>query len=323
MKKLLLLAGLLVVSSRCPGAALVLEQAIPLPGIEGRIDHLSLDAARGRLFVAALGHNSVEVVDLKKGAVAQSITGLAEPQGVLYAPESNRLFVANGDDGTLRVFDGATLARIKTFSLSADADNLRYDAWTGRVYVGCRRGALDIVDAGADRILGDVSLDAHPEAFALETGGPRIFVNVPGAHEIAVVDRTAQKTIAHWPIGLAAANFPLALDETDHRLFVGCRLPARLLVFDTTTGREIAKCDLHGDCDDLFYDVSRRQIYASCGAGFIDVFAQADAGHYALCESVATAPKARTSFFDGDRIYLAVPKRGDQPAEIRCYRLRP
>lgn len=303
--------------------SLTFERAVPLPGVEGRIDHFSLDAAGGRLFVAALGNNSVEVVDLKKNAVVHSITGLAEPQGVLYAPESNRLFIANGDDGTLRVFDGTTFAPINTLSFSDDADNLRHDAAAKRVYAGCRSGALGIVDAVTGKIIGEIPLDAHPEAFALETDGPRIFVNVPGAHEVTVVDRKTGKTIATWSIGFAAANFPMALDEADRRLFVGCRLPARLLVFDTTTGREIAKCDLHGDCDDLFYDANRHLIYASCGAGFIDIFSRAEADHYTLRESVATAPRARTCFFDGKHIYLAVPKHDDQPAEIRCYRVNP
>lgn len=302
---------------------LTLERAIPLPGVEGRVDHFNLDAPGGRLFVAALGNDSVEVVDLKKGAVVHSITGLAEPQGVLYAPESNRLFIANGDDGTLRVFDGTTFAPIKTLTFSSDADNLRYEAGTRRAYVGYGGGALGVVDTATGEIVGDIPLNAHPEAFALESNGPRIFANVPGAHEVTVADRKTRKTMATWSIGFTAANFPLALDEAHHRLFIGCRLPARLLVLDTDSGKEVARLDLHGDCDDLFYDADRHQIYASCGAGFIDVFTQTDADHYPVRESISTAPKARTCLFDGNRIYLAVPKRGDQPAEIRCYKVNP
>ena len=319
----LLISLLLFISPLCHAAALTFERAIPLPGVDGRIDHFSLDAAGGRLFLSALGNNSVEVIDLKKGAVVHSITGLAEPQGVLYAPESNRLFIANGDDGTLRMFDGTTFTQIKVISFPSDADDLRYDDNARRVVVGYGRGGIGLVDAATGSIAGEIPLDAHPEAFALEAGGPRIFVNAPGAHEVAVVDRQAGKVIAQWSIGLAAANFPMALDEANRRLFVGCRLPARLLVFDTEAGKEVAKCDLHGDCDDLFYDARRRQIYGSCGAGFIDIFLQTDADHYTLRESVATAPRTRTSIFDGKQLYLAVPRRGDQPAEIRCYRISP
>ena len=111
----------------------------------------------------------------------------------------------------------------------------------------------------------------------------------------------------------------MALDEADHRVFIGCRLPARLLVFDTEAGKEIAKLDLHGDCDDVFYDPARRQIYASCGEGFIDIFTQTDADHYGLKESIPMVRKARTCFWTGDHLYLAVPRRGDQAAEIRDY----
>ena len=314
---------ILISAAQAAPSSLNLERTIPLPGVEGRIDHFGLDVAGDRLFVSALGSDSVEVLDLKKGAVVHAITGLAEPQGVLYAPASRRLFVANGDDGTLRIFDGETFAQIQTISFSDDADDLRYDAAARCVVVGYGRGGIGLVEAATGRVTERISLPAHPEAFEAERSGPRIFVNVPGAHEVAVLDRKTGKVTATWSIGFAAANFPLALDEADHRLFVGCRLPARLLIFDTEAGKEIAKCDLHGDCDDLFYDPVRRQIYASCGAGFIDIFSQTDADHYSLRESVATAPKARTSFFDGKEIFLAVPKHEDRPAEIRCYRLNP
>ncbi len=194
--------------------------------------------------------------------------------------------------------------------LDDDADDVRYDRSSKRLYVG-----------HANAIASDVSLGAHPEAFELAKDGPQAYVNVPGAHEIAVIDRQKRSVVATWSIGFAAANFPMALDEPHHRLLIGCRVPARLLVFDTETGKETAKLDLHGDCDDLFLDPARRRIYASCGEGFIDVFTQSDADRYSRKESVKTKAGARTCFFDGQRIYLAVPKRGSRSAEVRCYRI--
>lgn len=115
----------------------------------------------------------------------------------------------------------------------------------------------------------------------------------------------------------------MALDEQNHRLFVACRLPARLLVFDTGNGKELARLDLHGDCDDLFHDAARHRLYASCGEGFVDVFAPTDAGSLTRVESTKTEPRARTCFCTGEFLYLAVPRRGGQPAEIWCYRLGP
>jgi hypothetical protein len=315
------LFAVLGVAAPLCGATLTLERTIPLPGVTGRIDHLSVDAAGQRLFVAALGNNTIEVLDLAKGKLAATIAGLAEPQGVYYLAELDRLYVANGGDGSLRIFDGKKLAAVATVKLGDDADNVRFDSIARRLYVGHGSGALSAIDVASNAVVSTLTLKAHPESFQLETKGPRAFVNVPSAHQIAVVDRVKQTVVATWPLGLVAANFPMTLDEANHRLMIGCRVPARLLVFDTASGKEVAKLDLHGDCDDLFFDAPGRQIYASCGEGFIDVFAQTDADHYRLKEAVKTTPKARTCFFDGDHLYLAVPKRGNTAAEVQCYRV--
>ena len=323
MKPLSLVALLFVVGIPLAGASLTLERTISLPGVEGRIDHFTLDAAGARLFVAALGNNTVEVVDLKQGKPGRTLSGFAEPQGVLYLPELNRLCVAGGGDGTVRVVDGTTYATLKTVFVGDDADNLRSDVSGRQVYVGYGSGALGVLDAASGEIVARFPLGAHPEAFQLEQTGSRIYVNVPGAHAVTVVDRQQQRVVAEWSTGLAAANFPMALDEGNHRLFVACRLPARLLVFDTLSGKEVARLDLHGDCDDLCHDAARHRLYASCGEGFIDVFAPTNAGEIKRVESVRTETGARTSLGTGEFLYLAVPRRGERSAEIRCYRLGP
>jgi hypothetical protein len=321
MKKLAFTLIFLALLGHLRARSLVLEQTIQMLDVTGRVDHLSLDAEGGRLFVAALGDNMIEVIDLKQGTVARSLTGFSQPQGVVYVPEFNRLYVTNSGDGTLQSFDGTSLLPLNSWPLGDDADNIRYDATAKQVLAGYGSGGIAIVDAVSGKIKADVSLDAHPEAFQMDQTDERIFVNVPLAHEVAVVNRHRKKVTDTWSIGFAAGNFSMALDEADHRLFVGCRLPACLLVLDTASGQEVAKLDLHGDCDDLYFDAARRQVYVSCGKGCIDIFKQTDADHYKLKESVATAPKARTCLFDGSRIYLAVPRRKNDPAEIRCYRI--
>jgi YVTN family beta-propeller protein len=313
---LFILVGLV---SSARAETLILMRTIPLPNVEGRIDHFAADADGGRLFVAALGNNTVEVLDLKQGKVVHSISGLSEPQGISYVREFNRLFVANGGDGALRVYDGTTFAAVTVIKFAGDADNVRYDAAAKQIYVGYGSGALGIVDARKNTVVGEILLKAHPESFQLEKDGRRIFVNVPSAHEITVVDRKTKETGGKWSLGLVAANFPMALDDANRRAFVASRVPARLLVFDTLSGNEVAKLDLHGDCDDVFYDPRRQQIYASCGEGFIDIFSQTDASHFTLKEAVKTVAKARTCFFDGDHLYLAVPRRRDESAQIRVY----
>lgn len=300
-------------------ATLTFTRTIPLPSIEGRIDHLSIDSEGSRLFVAALGNNTVEVVDLKAGKVVHSISGLAEPQGLCYVREFNRLYVANGGDGALRSFDGTTYAPVTVIKFGHDADNIRYDPSAKLLYVGYGSGALGIADAAKNSLVGKIPIGAHPESFQLEKTGMRVFINVPRTHTITVADRVAKKVTDRWSLGKVTANFPMDLDEANHRAFVCSRIPARLLVYDTTSGMQLAKLDLHGDCDDVFYDPARHEVYAICGEGFIDVFAQLDADHYTLKDVVVTVATARTGVFDGQQIYLAVPRHGAMPAEIRVY----
>ena len=302
---------------------LVLTQSIDLPAVEGRIDHLALDTARHQLFVAALGNNTVEVLDLEKGVRMASLAGFPEPQGIVALPDLNLVAVANGQSGDLRLLDMATRQLRKTIPLSEYADNVRYDEVARRLYVAHGSGAISAIDAASGRVLGEVRLGGHPESFQLERAGTRIFVNVPNAKHVAVIDRREMKVVATWPITGAESNYPMALDEEGHRLFVGCRRPARVLVFDTGSGRQVGTFDISGDTDDLFYDAARKRLYISCGDGFLDVFQQQDLGRFTRIAQVATAAGARTSLFvpEQHRLYLAVPHRGGQKAEIRVYEL--
>jgi YVTN family beta-propeller protein len=293
---------------------------IELLRVEGRIDHLSVDLDGRRLFVAALGNNSLEVVDLTGMKVIRSVSGLDEPQGIRHLPPVRRVVVANGGDGTAKFFDAGTFAVTNTAKLSGDADNVRYDAKAGRVYVGYGNGALAILDTDG-KVLGNIPLAGHPESFQLESAGSRIFVNVPSAGQIAVVDRDKRTVVTTWPVTAARANYPMALDEPNHRLFIGCRNPARLLVYDTESGRFVTGVEVVGDTDDLFYDAAKRRIYVAGGEGFITVLEQQDADRYVVSQRLATAAGARTALFVPElaRLFLAVPHRGSQRAEIRVY----
>ena len=297
-----------------------LEKTIELPDVQGRIDHLSIDVKGERLFVAALGNNTLEVIDLKVGKRSKTISQLKEPQGIVYVSETDRLYVANGNDGSVRIFDGSSYALLKTLDYGDDADNLRYDSGRKRIYVGYGSGALGEIDTDGNKVA-DLKLDAHPESFQLEKNGPRIYVNLPKSRKIAVVDREKHTLLATWKTDMAFANYPMALDESNQRLFVVTRMPARLLVFDTNSGNIIQKLPAVGDCDDVFYDKSRKRIYASGGDGEISVFQQQDADHYAEMTRIATVKGARTSFFspDLDRLFLAVRRQGSQSAAIQVF----
>jgi DNA-binding beta-propeller fold protein YncE len=298
-------------------------RTIALPGVEGRIDHFAFDLTGERLFVCALGNNTVEVLDLRKGERAHSITGLGAPQGVGYVPEVNRLFVANDKRGICKIYDGKSFQAAGELRFEDDADNVRYDETSQKIYVGFGSGGIAIVNAPEGKQVGSIKLSAHPEAFQLERKGSRIFVNVPNSRHVAVVDRDKGEVVATWKTDLAFANFPMALDEADHRLFVGCRLPSRLVVLNTDSGDVVAKTNISGDCDDLFYDTKRHRVYAICGAGKIDVIDQIDPNTYRVSTTIGTADGARTGIFvsELDVLFVAVPHRGSQQAEVRCYQI--
>lgn len=299
---------------------------IELPGVQGRIDHLALDAPGQRLFVAALGSGSIEVVDLAQGRRVARLEGFREPQGLFFLPEPGRLFVTEGAGTGLAILDGNPLTR-SAIVLPEDADNIRYEAGARRLWVGAgggRSGALAAVDPDRGKVVSRIALDAHPESFQLEAGGPRIFVNVPGRQEVQVVDRERRQAVARWSLPYAA-NFPMALDEGRGRLFVGCRRPARLLVLDGETGRLVAELDSPGDADDIFVDSQSQRVYVSAGEGLLRVYTSREGDRFEAIGDVATGPGARTSLLVPElhRLYVAVPARGQAPARVLVFDTAP
>lgn len=322
-RSLALLIGLVVATSAAAQilpAPLVLEVKIPLGSISGRIDHLSVDLKRQRLFVAELGNDSLGVVDLVAGKVLRTITGLSEPQGVGYEPTTDSVYVANASGGSVRILRGEDLAAVGRIDLGGDdADNVRIDADRKRVLVGYGAGALAILDPTTKTKVGDIRLKAHPESFQVD--GDRGFINVPDARLIEVADLTKGEIIGAWPTDRNHSNFPMAIDRYVHRLFVAFRRPAHLAVMSTNDGSVVGSLDACGDADDVFVDTKRHRVYVTCGAGVVDVFEDSAAG-YKHIGQVPTRSGARTSLFvpEMDRLFVAVRASGNEPAAIWAYR---
>ena len=308
------------------GAPLALVQRIPMPGVAGRMDHLGIDLAGRRLFAAALGsqQNTVEVIDLDAGKRVFSIRGQSKPQGVFYSAEFKKLFVANGGDGTYKVFSGEDLTLVASVPLGINPNHVGYDPASKYLYIGFRddrSGRLAIVDTSTGGHIGDITTDALPGGIKIESSGSRIFVTLLGQKKLGVIDRDKREQVATWPLAQTVAA--LALDEGHHRLFAGGRNPPKLLVFDTESGREVAALDCVSGIDDLWHDADHHRIYAT-GTDGIAVYEQQDGDRYTPMATVASAPGAATSIWVPtlNRLFVSAPKAGNAEAAILAFEAR-
>ena len=309
---------------------LILTSQIPLPGVHGRFDHFTFDPSEpARVFISALGNNSVEVIDLVEDTVVQHIPGIPEPQGIAFAVGLNKLFVGSRK-GKLFIYDGSDYKLITTIDYNADVDNLRYDAASKRIYVGYGdedKAAIGMVDATTNQRLDEVyKIGAHPESYQMEKSGPNLYVNLEDLKQVGVIDRTTRK-LTKWELPPKyEQNFPMALDESEHRLMIVTRTPPRLVVYDTSSGKVVTTQPCVADVDDLYYDANHKRVYIPGGQGFIDVFQQKDADHYERIARIATVIGARTAGYTPragkkglDRIFLAVPYSPNKDAAVWVY----
>ncbi len=317
------LAMLCSVSGHAADDGLELETKMPLGEVRGRIDHFAVDAGRQRLFVAELGNDTVGVIDLKSRKLVQTIAGLSEPQGVGYVPSTDTLYVANAGDGSVRLFQGSDYTPSGRIELGDDADNIRVDAQSNRVFIGYGKGGIAVIDPATRAKVADIALKAHPEGFQIDRVAGRLYANVPDDRHIAVVDIGAAKQIGSWMLRDARSNFPMAFDDATKQVVAGFRRPSRLIAF-APDGARAAFLDICDDTDDVFLDAKRRRFYVSCGGGFLDVVGRSGEGFKRLGR-IPTISGARTSFFypEIDRLFVAIRATGREPAAIWVYRPTP
>jgi DNA-binding beta-propeller fold protein YncE len=305
--------------------ALELVQTIVLKGKMGNLDHLALDAKRGRLLLADKANNTLDVVDLKEGKLIKQVPNQFGIQGVAYADDLDRIFVGLGKDGFCNVFNGGDYKTVKTIKFPDDADNVRYHAPTNVVYVAHAEKQLGVIDAKSFEVKAEIDLPGSAEGFQVETGRPRLYVNIPDTSQVAVIDTGKNEVVNKYAVKMAMNNVPLALDEASHRLYLGCQKEPKVVIMDTETGMEMGSAPIAGDADDLFFDAKRKRLYASCGEGAVVVLRQVDPDHCEALEKIETAKGAKTSLFDADsgRYFLAVPRQpGKEGPEIRIYQAK-
>jgi len=308
------------------GAPLELKQTIESKGKSGKLDHAALDAKRGRLLMANKVNNTVDILDLKESKLLRQIPNQSGAQGIAVAADLDRVYVALGTGGFCNMFDGQDYKLLKTHKFADDADNVRYDPRTHLVYVAHAEKSLGVLDGKTLELRADVKLPGMPEGFEVEKARPRMYLNIPTPPQVVVLDTDKNEVVTQYPVKLASNPVPLGLDEANHRLFLGCRKAPMIVVMDSESGKEITSVPIPSGVDDLFYDAQRKQIYASCGEGFLAVVRQVDADHYEPLAKLPTVKDAKTCYFDpdGSRLYLLVPRQPGKPGpEIRVYQVHP
>ena len=333
MKKALMFVAMMMSASSAIAQqtqTLTLVQTVRLPGVTGKFDHFAIDLAGKRLFAAATGNHSVEVIGLATGKVEQSITGLGKPHGLFWEDSTQKLYVADGSLAQLLVFTGSSNAQLTlagTLKLSDDADDMAYNPTNHLLFVG--HGGSDaanppriaVVDTKNFSLKSDIPVAAHPEALDIDMQSQRIFANIADSSEIALLDGNGKAETGTWKLANASHNVPLAYDVEDHVLYVACRAPATLLALDGATGKEISRISTGEGADDLFYDPSSRRVYVISGAGEVDVYeADSNSALHSL-GVIHTAAGAKTALFvpSQSRLYVGLPDAGGKPAEIRIY----
>ncbi len=306
------------------GPPLAPLHTIPLPNVQGGFNHMSVDPLQHRLFAAAPTNGTIEIADLKTGRALRSLQG-ERPAAARFAPEFNQLYASRGQ--SVYIYDGKSLDQVAKVDLESNLDEIQYDPRAKQLYVGVMapgKTAIAILSLPDGKLLAQVQLPGKPQGFIVEQKGSRIFVNLPALNQVAVIDRHSRSLLAPWSLAAIQGNYPIDLDEDRHRLFVGCRQPARMLVFDTTSGKTVASIAINGDTDDLFYDPLRKRVYVSSGDGSIDIIDQRDGDHYMSRTRIPTVAGARTSTLSSglNLFCLGVPRRADGPAELRVFQGR-
>jgi DNA-binding beta-propeller fold protein YncE len=306
-----------------------------VPGDAEKFDHFGVDLKHGRLFASPETAHTIEVLDIRTGKHIHTIPIGGEAHSILYREDLNRIYVADGGGdgkpGALRILDGASYAPFKTISLLEDADNFGYDPANRHLYVsnGGKDAKLNYVmlteiatDTGEK--VGEIKVPGDTvEGMAVESGSRRMYVNNSSMNRVEVIDRDQREIVASWPLTLARMNVPIALDEPNHRLFIGCR-DGHLLVMDTRTGKELQALSItKGRTDDLVFDPSKKRIYVAT-TGAVDVYSQIDADHYRLLQTVQTNPVGKTARLvpELNRYFAASPKQNGGKAEVLVFEVQ-
>jgi len=295
---------------------LVQKDAMP-PSVQGKFDHLGIDLRGHRLFAAAEAAHQVLVFDLETGKYLRSIDSIPIPHAILVRQDLNRIYITDGGDGAVRIYDGKTYRLLKTVPLKVDTDSIGYDPQSKYLYVDNGGGdahesysMLSVIDTTKGTKVADIRIDGDTlEAMALEKGSERMFVNDASENKVVVLDRKTRQIVTVWPVTLGKRNVAMALDEAHHRLFVACR-DGKLVIFNTQSGKELQALTIGRGVDDAAFDPATGRLYVQCGTdGSTWIYQEKGPSQFTLVSSVFEGTNARNSLLapQSNRYYVIVP----------------
>jgi hypothetical protein len=310
-------------------APLQLVTTYHLPAeIKGHFDHIVVDVKGHRLFATPEDYHAVLVLSTETGKLIHKIEGIEKPHAILYRPDLNLLYITDGEDGSVKVFDATSYKLEHRIPLLKDADSIGYDPQTHDMYVdngggdvGQRYSMLSVIDSNKFAKIADIKIDGDTlEAMALDPNRPQLYVNNRDKNQVQVVNRYTRTLVAVWPVTMGKTNVTMAYDVSHHRLFVGCR-SGQLVVLDADSGKELQALPIVKGVDDTSFDEASGRIY-SAGDGAMSVYQEVDANHYKLLGNVPTGPLGKTARLvpEMNRMFIAVPQHGSTDPSIMVFK---
>ena len=303
-----------------------LIRTVELPGYTGDFDHFAVDFDRNRLLLAAEDHGTLEVFDLKTSAHLRTVDGFGNPHSILVRKGSPTVLVTDSEKQGATLRDAETYAKKQSVALTPGSDTSKYDAAANVLYVVTGGKDVDMKTANLEAVnpdtgarLGSIEFpDNHVEAMAFVDGDPRLFINLTQSNKIAVVDRRTLKLLATWPVTPAKQNAMVAFDPDQHRLYVVCRDPGRVIVMNSDNGAIVDTQPAPLRSDEVQYDREKHRLYVPGGEGYLGIYDARDPDHLKLIEKISTAPGAKTGLLVTSlhRLYLAVSP-GDTKATAK------
>jgi DNA-binding beta-propeller fold protein YncE len=295
-----------------------LESAVTLKGAAPDWDYVTLDPARGYLFIGRRG-DGVTVFDVHAKKAVRNIDKSEDANAIAVIPEFDRGYTINGD-GTTTVFQLSTLKSIDRIKIGEDADSAFYDPVTKQLaFTMGDSKKIAFVDAKTGKVVGELPMDSKKLDGTVPDGEGNMFMALRDRDSVARIDVAQRKVTADWKTAPCEEPTGIAFDKANKRIFVGCRGKNPVLaVLDSDSGKVITTLEIGRGNDGVIYDPATHKIYTSNGVDAnLVIYDQVNPDTYKLAEATTTRPYARTMALDPKtkKIYLVTAEGTADPAK--------